>query len=155
MKILKNHIKLTLIIGIITAFLPIFSYAQVVYKGVNSAIAKGTALGKEVNDNSNTGTTVNKIDDSPTQIAFPMIGLAKTVSAPVIQANGTYNVTYTLRIQNYSTVALNPFQLAQRVGFAVLMPKNWKSFVRKLHRIWLSMLPASWFISHQHGLICN
>ena len=88
MKIFKKYIKLALVLGIINAFLPLNSYAQVVYKGINSATAKGTALGKEVNDNSNSGTIINKTDDTPTDIDCPMIGLAKTVANPVIQANG-------------------------------------------------------------------
>lgn len=111
MKISKKYTRLTLLLILLTAFLSVSSYAQVVYRGVNSATAKGTALGKEVNDNSNSGTVIDKTNDDPTQITFPMIGLAKTVGTPVIQSNGTYNVTYTLRVQNYSTIALNNIQI--------------------------------------------
>ena len=111
MKISKKYIKINLLLVLLIALFPVCSFAQVVYKGVNSAIAKGIALGKDVNDNSNSGTTIVKTDDTPTQIIFPMIGLAKTVGVPVIQANGTFNVTYTLRVQNYSTIALENVQI--------------------------------------------
>jgi uncharacterized repeat protein (TIGR01451 family)/gliding motility-associated-like protein len=111
MKILKRYIRLVLSLVLLAIFLPQLANAQVVLKGFNSATATGTALGKEVNDNSNTGTVVNKLNDDPTPIVFPMIGLAKTAGIPVLQSNGTYNVTYTLRVQNYSTVALNNIQI--------------------------------------------
>ena len=63
MKISKKYIRLALLLVLLIGLLPSISYAQVVYKGINSATAKGTANGKEVTDNSNSGTTITRLDD--------------------------------------------------------------------------------------------
>ena len=86
------------------------AFSQNTYKGNNSATARGTALGKTVSDYSNSGTTVTKADDSPTTINFPMIGIGKTATTPVFQANGSYNVDYVITIKNFGQV---PFQFVQ------------------------------------------
>ncbi|WP_199119798.1 DUF11 domain-containing protein, partial [Pedobacter sp. ASV28] len=101
--------------AVITLIFPFLAFSQALsqntYKGNNSATAKGTALGKTVSDYSNSGLTVNKTDDSPTAINFPMIGIGKTASIPSFQTDGSYNVNYVITVKNFGQLPLQAVQV--------------------------------------------
>lgn len=102
MKILNKIICLAAAALLITA-LPGKLSAQLAGPYKNGAGASGNA-------NTSTGTTqVNDI--SNTSFDFPMIGLGKTASAPQIQADGSYKITYSFAVKNYSNLPLNNVQV--------------------------------------------
>lgn len=65
----------------------------------NDAGAAGSAKGTAVSDMSNTS------------FSFPMIGLGKTASVPVLQADGSFAVTYTFTVQNFGNMGLDHVQV--------------------------------------------
>ncbi|RYE21922.1 MAG: hypothetical protein EOP51_14425, partial [Sphingobacteriales bacterium] len=97
---------------ILLALTNINARAQVIYTGTNSATAKGTALGSQVQDNSNNGTVITRLSDDGSPLNFPMIGIAKSASVPVFQSNGSYNIDYTITIRNYGNLALSNVQVS-------------------------------------------
>ncbi len=94
----------------------------------NSAIATGTGLGGTiVTDNSVNGTNVDPDGDGNpnnnnsltplTLTESPQIGLAKTIiNGPVNNGNGTYTLTYQIRIQNYGNVPLSNVQAIENLS---------------------------------------
>ena len=107
----KTHIYQFLIVAAIAMLFSVASFAQATYSGNNSATARGSALGKTVNDYSNSGIAVNKANDAPTVINFPMIGVGKTASTPVFQTNGSYNIDYVITVKNFGQYALQGVQV--------------------------------------------
>ncbi|MGM0572967.1 MAG: Ig-like domain-containing protein, partial [Bacteroidota bacterium] len=87
----------------------------------NTAEASGTsAFGSTVTDTSHDGTSVDPDNTGPgnhgdpTPVTFsedPVIGLAKAVSDITNNQDGTYDVTYTIYVQNYGDVPLGNVQV--------------------------------------------
>lgn len=50
-------------------------------------------------------------DNNNVSFSFPMIGLGKTAGTPAIQADGSYNITYTFTVKNYGQYALSNVQV--------------------------------------------
>ncbi len=81
-----------------------------------------------VTDVSNNGTNPNPSGDKdpnkptenvPTPISFspnPVIGTAKSASSPVLQADGSYLVTYTVLVKNYGNTVLNGAQATDNLN---------------------------------------
>ncbi|WP_152969721.1 DUF11 domain-containing protein, partial [Pedobacter sp. Hv1] len=112
MKIAKLFLKYTATVLLFMLIGRGNASAQVTYNSKNTATVTAVAPGNvQVTDISNSGTTIVRLDGDETPVIFPMIGLAKTVGTPVIQSNGTYNITYTLRVRNYSGIALKTIQI--------------------------------------------
>jgi gliding motility-associated-like protein len=93
----------------------------------NTAIASGQdPMGRTTTDNSSDGLNPdpdndgNPREESPTPFTIPtgdnnnnlpQIGLAKALTNVVRQANGSYNVTYTITARNFGNVALSNVQI--------------------------------------------
>ena len=112
----KSHLYQVIIAAVIVMLLPIAGFSQATYNSNNSATARGNALGKTVTDNSNSGVIVAKEDDKPTLINFPMIGVGKTVSTPVFQTNGSYNLDYTITVRNFGQYNLQSVQIVEALS---------------------------------------
>ncbi|MDO8367671.1 MAG: Ig-like domain-containing protein, partial [Saprospiraceae bacterium] len=92
----------------------------------NSATASGiSAFNTSVDDISQDGLDVDPENDGPgnnsvpTPVSFtenPVLGLAKSVGLPVNNTDGTYNVTYTIYVQNYGDVPLANVQVADNLA---------------------------------------
>jgi uncharacterized repeat protein (TIGR01451 family) len=92
----------------------------------NSAEASGiSAFGTAVDDTSHNGIDVDPENDgpgnnsTPTPVSFtesPLIGLAKTVSSVVNNEDGTYDVTYTILVQNYGNAPLVDVQVSDNLA---------------------------------------
>ena len=86
--------------------------AQVNYNSKNTATVTGTTPGGvQVSDISNSGLIIDRLKGDQTPIIFPMIGLAKKLTSQTMKADGTYDIKYTLRVQNYSTIGLENVQI--------------------------------------------
>ncbi len=58
-------------------------------------------------------------EDAPTPVTFnpsPVIGTAKSASSPVLQADGSYLVTYTVLVKNYGNTVLNGVQATDNLN---------------------------------------
>jgi uncharacterized repeat protein (TIGR01451 family) len=94
----------------------------------NTVIATGTGNVTNTNvadnstdgtapDNTVSGTSTNNGDNdptnntSPTPINFPRLGVAKTITNSVKQANGSYNITYSVKLKNYGSESLTGVQV--------------------------------------------
>jgi uncharacterized repeat protein (TIGR01451 family) len=96
----------------------------------NSASASGqSAAGKTTSDTSQNGTAVDPDSDGnpgnnsvPTPITFtetPEIGVAKTIGvSPVNNNNGTYTLSYNLKVQNTGDVKLSSVQVVDNLATA-------------------------------------
>jgi gliding motility-associated-like protein/uncharacterized repeat protein (TIGR01451 family) len=98
----------------------------------NTAVANGDGNGTPVTDDSETGTNPDPDDnfdptdnDTPTSITIPPsaeIGLAKTVSTPVLQVDNSYNITYTMTVVNSSFVDLGLVQVVDNLTNTFPLP---------------------------------
>lgn len=61
-------------------------------------------------------------DISNTTFNFPAIGLGKTATTPVIQPDGSYNVTYTFTVKNYGNLPLSKIQVTDLLSAALPAP---------------------------------
>ncbi|GAB3165084.1 Ig-like domain-containing protein [Telluribacter humicola] len=87
----------------------------------NLGVATATSqFNTPVNDTSTDGTDVDPENDGPgdnddpTPVTFteaPKIGVAKEVASTVNNQNGTYSLTYTIKVQNMGNVPLNSIQV--------------------------------------------
>ncbi|MGI4022887.1 MAG: MBG domain-containing protein [Janthinobacterium lividum] len=106
---LHKNLLATIVLLLVTSTC-IFAQTFGTYK--NTATATATASGGVVvSDISNNGSTLNQPSGVQTPINFPMIGLGKTASAPVLQSDGTYNVDYTITVKNFGQIALQNVQV--------------------------------------------
>ncbi|RYY22000.1 MAG: DUF11 domain-containing protein, partial [Sphingobacteriaceae bacterium] len=104
----KHFYEVFLLILVMPFLLATPVFAQ--YK--NTATATATASGGVVvSDISNNGSTLNQPSGVQTPINFPMIGLGKTASTPILQSDGTYNVDYTITVKNFGQIALQNVQV--------------------------------------------
>jgi uncharacterized repeat protein (TIGR01451 family) len=58
-------------------------------------------------------------ENTPTRTTFnpnPVIGTAKAVGAAILQANGSYTLTYTVVVQNYGNITLENVQATDNLG---------------------------------------
>ncbi|MCP4305877.1 MAG: DUF11 domain-containing protein [bacterium] len=69
-------------------------------------------------------------EDTPTPVSFaeaPLLGVAKTVSAdPVGNGDGSYNLTYTVAVENFGDVALNGIQVADNLAATFELATSWE-----------------------------
>ncbi len=123
MKIAKLFLKYTATVLLFMLISRGNASAQVTYNSKNTATVTAVAPGNvQVTDISNAGTTIVRLNGDETPVIFPMIGLAKTVGTPTIQSNGTYNITYTLRVRNYSGIPLKNIQITDDLATAFPSP---------------------------------
>ena len=94
------------------------------YNNTATTSANGP-LGTSVSDVSNNGIDVDPENDGagnnsiPTPVSFlesPSIGFAKTVSNPVNNGNGTYSLTYTIKVENKGDVPLNAIEVHDQLN---------------------------------------
>ncbi len=103
----------------------------------NSASASGDSKGGGTSDVSmagndpdpdNNGIPGEPANDVPTPLvlnANPVIGLAKAVEAPKLQANGSYNITYNLTVKNLGNVDVNNVIVSDNVMAAINAPSSY------------------------------
>ncbi|WP_443937397.1 gliding motility-associated C-terminal domain-containing protein [Pedobacter sp. MW01-1-1] len=115
MKLTKTFLRFALpVLGLM--FCAIQNFAQVTYTSKNTSTANGTVGTVPVNDVSNNGAVVNRLDGDVTPINFPMIGVSLTVSNPSLKSNGSYDITYTYVVQNYGAINLNTIQVVDNLS---------------------------------------
>ena len=106
----------------------------------NSALASGQGIitGVVSKDISNAGTdpdpnhnhnpSDNGNEDNPTTVSLsanPVLGIAKLASQPVLQGNGSYNLTFTLTLKNLGNVALTNVQATDNLKAAFPAPVSY------------------------------
>ncbi len=102
----------------------------------NTAQATGTGIGGHTaTDNSVNGTIVDPNadgnptnDTSPTPVTFSEqaeIGIAKAVGVPVNNNDGTYTVTYSIKIENTGNVPLNNVQATDNLATTFTGASSW------------------------------
>ncbi|WP_247234677.1 Ig-like domain-containing protein [Telluribacter sp. SYSU D00476] len=92
----------------------------------NLAVATATSqFNTPVNDTSTDGTDVDPENDGPgdnddpTPVTFteaPKIGVAKEVASVVNNQNGTYSLTYSIKVENTGNVPLNAIQVTDNLA---------------------------------------
>jgi uncharacterized repeat protein (TIGR01451 family) len=76
-------------------------------------------------DPNNNGNANEPGENTPTPISFspnPVIGTAKGATAPVLQADGSYLVTYTVLVKNLGNTVLNGAQATDNLGLTFPAP---------------------------------
>ena len=107
----------------------------------NNVIAKGTPPGAppvtDVSDNSNSGLNPDPNGDgdptepgenNPTVVTLtprPVIGTAKAASASGVQADGSYNIIYTVLVKNYGNTVLYGAQATDDLGATFPAPATY------------------------------
>ncbi|RYY18704.1 MAG: DUF11 domain-containing protein, partial [Sphingobacteriaceae bacterium] len=105
----KHFYEVFLLILMMLFLLSDTVFAQ--YKNTATATASAPG-GIQVLDISNNGSTLNQPSGVQTPINFPMIGLGKTASTPILQSNGTYNLDYTFTLKNFGQLPLQNVQIS-------------------------------------------
>ncbi len=69
-------------------------------------------------------------ENTPTPVLLvptvPVIGIAKSVSKPVLQTDGSYDVEYTLTVHNYGKVTLNNVTVTDDLELTIPLPSTYK-----------------------------
>ncbi len=95
-----------------------------VYNNNATASANGP-LGTATSDVSNNGADMDPENDGPnnngipTPVSFsenPLIGLAKSISTPVNNGNGTYSLTYSIKVSNTGNVPITNIQVQDKLN---------------------------------------
>lgn len=107
-----------LVAFLFAALLPAAAQAQYgPYKNGASVSGKASIDDKDLDNN--TDVTFN----------FPMIGLAKSVAAPVALTDSTYRVTYTLKVKNYGQLNLVKVQVRDTLTNTFPLPAVYSNVV--------------------------
>ena len=101
----------------------------------NTVVGTGTGAnsGLPTTDNSNNGgaTAIDTdgdnepnepVDNVPTPINLPIIGVAKNLVTSTLQANGTYRLDFAVIVKNMGTETLNNVQLIENLSLAFPAP---------------------------------
>ncbi|NOT74996.1 MAG: gliding motility-associated C-terminal domain-containing protein [Cyclobacteriaceae bacterium] len=95
-----------------TATSPSGNYSDVSANGTNP----------DPNGNGNPGDAGEDDATSITLTPQPVLGVAKAASTPIVQANGSYHITYTVSLKNMGNVTLNNIQLTDDLNNAFPLP---------------------------------
>lgn len=68
------------------------------------------------------GLPLETLPTTVTLIPVPIIGVSKSASTPSLQADGSYNITFTIKVQNYGNEALDNVQVTDALASVFVGP---------------------------------